>query len=61
MRSWSEKYVETTWAAALSMFVYICAGHNFNFCGDLPSRASEIQLSLALLKLSPILERLHVS
>ena len=35
--------------------VYI-SGHDINFCGDLPSRASEIQLSLAPLKLSPALE-----
>ena len=32
------------------------AGHDVNFCSDLLSRASEIQLSLAPLKLSPALD-----
>ena len=31
------------------------AGHNINFCGDLPSRASETQLSLAPLQPSTAL------
>ena len=30
-------------------------GHDINYCGDLPSRASEIKLSLAHLQLSPTL------
>ena len=32
------------------------AGHDVNFCSDLPRRASEIQFSLALLQLSLALE-----
>ena len=36
------------------------SGHDINFCGALPSRASEIQLLLALLQLSPALEKLYV-
>ena len=36
------------------------AGHDVNFCSDLPRRASEIQFSLALLQLSLALEKLYV-
>ena len=35
-------------------------GHNVNFCSDLPRRASEIQISLALLQLSLALEKLYI-
>ena len=37
------------------------SGHSIYFYGDLPCGASEIQLSLALLQLSPALEKLYVS
>ena len=33
------------------------SGYNMNFCGDMSSRANEIQLSLAILQLSPALEK----
>ena len=36
------------------------AGHDVNFCSDLPRRASEIQFSLALLQLSLALEKLYI-
>ena len=36
------------------------AGPDINFWGDLPSRASKIQLSLAPLKSSPALEKFYV-
>ena len=36
------------------------AGHDVNFCSNLPRRASEIQFSLALLQLSLALENLYV-
>ena len=36
------------------------AGHDINFCSDLPRRASEIQFSLALLQLSLALEKLYI-
>ena len=36
------------------------AGHDVNFCSDLPRRASEIQFALALLQLSPALEKLYI-
>ena len=36
------------------------SGHDINFCGDLSSSASEIQLLLDLLQLSPALEKLYV-
>ena len=36
------------------------SGHDLNFCSDLPSRASEIQLSLAIFQLSLGLEKLYV-
>ena len=39
------------------LFSYM-SGPDINFCGDLPSRASEIQLSLAQLQLSPALEKI---
>ena len=38
----------------------ITAGHNINFCDNLPSRASEIHLSLALLHLSLAPEKVYV-
>ena len=40
-------------------FVFEVSGHEVNFWGYLPRRASEIQLSLALIQLSPDLEKLH--
>ena len=40
--------------------IFRSAGPDVNFCGDLPSRASEIQLSLAPLKPSPAIENLYV-
>ena len=36
------------------------AGHDVNFCSDLPGRASEIQFSLGLLQLSLALEKLYI-
>ena len=38
----------------------IHTGPDINFCSDLPSRASEIRLSLAPLKPSPALEKCYV-
>ena len=39
---------------------YNTAGQDINICGDLPSTASEIQFSRALLQLSAALEELYV-
>ena len=36
------------------------AGHDVNFCSDLPRRASEIIFSLALLQLSLALVKLYI-
>ena len=36
------------------------SGQDINICGDLPTRASEIQRSLAVLKFSSALEKLFV-
>ena len=36
------------------------AGHDVNFCSNLPRRASEIQFSLALLQLSLALGKLYI-
>ena len=41
-------------------YIYTYTGHDINFCGHLPSMASEILLSLALLRLSPALQKLYV-
>ena len=41
-------------------FTGVFPGQDINFCSDLPSSASEIQLSLALLQLLPALERIYV-